>query len=461
VLAFLLRRLLYAAGTIVLTAFFAYGTMRALRPEQYPGEATLSGLFDDVDRALLHLDFGGACMFPGCPSIKGMWLDGMWADLLLLAGGVAFCNAASSAQLAAQYPTSGGTYVYGRERLGPWWGFAAGWSFVIGKTASCAAMAFTVAAYTVPPAWQRPVAIAAVVVIAAIDIAGVTKTVAVAAVLVTIVLAGLAIVVVSGATAPGHEIAGQAPQGAYGVLQSAGILFFAFAGYARIATLGEEVREPARVIPRAIPIALAVTLVVYAVVAVTLLRVLGPSRLAHASAPLADVVRVALGQGWPVVIGVAAAAGALGSLLSLIAGVGRTSLAMAREGDLPRSLAAVHGRFGTPHVAQLVVTAAVVVLVAIGDLRGAIGFSSFGVLVYYAIANLSAATLDPERPVRRILPIAGLIGCVVLAGSLPWPAIAIGAAIIALGLLGRLVLRRKERLSPSAPPSRPRRSPPP
>jgi peptide/nickel transport system permease protein len=93
VLAFLLRRLLFAAGTLILTAFFAYGTMRVLRPEQYPGQATVADLFADVDRALLHLDFGGACMFAGCPSIKQMWLDGIWADLMLLAGGVAFAVA--------------------------------------------------------------------------------------------------------------------------------------------------------------------------------------------------------------------------------------------------------------------------------------------------------------------------------------------------------------------------------
>jgi peptide/nickel transport system permease protein len=93
VLAFFLRRLLFAAGTLILTAFFAYGTMRILRPEQYPGQATVADLFSDVDRALLHLDFGGACMFAGCPSIKGLWLDGIWVDLMLLAGGVAFAVA--------------------------------------------------------------------------------------------------------------------------------------------------------------------------------------------------------------------------------------------------------------------------------------------------------------------------------------------------------------------------------
>jgi len=100
----------------------------------------------------------------------------------------------------------------------------------------------------------------------------------------------------------------------------------------------------------------------------------------------------------------------------------------------------VHARFGTPHVAQLVVTIAVVLLVAFTDLRAAIGFSSFGVLLYYAIANLSATTLDRDRPARRILPIAGLVGCVVLAFALPWPSIAVGAGVLVLGLLIRLVV---------------------
>ena len=381
---------------------------------------------------------------------------GPWLLLgLAIAAFVAYANATASARLAARHPVSGGTYAYGRERLGAWWGFAAGWSFVIGKTASCAAMAFTVAAYTVPPAWQRPVAVAAVLIVSLVDFFGVTKTVVAAAVLVAIVLATLVLVVGSGATALVHPLAGAAPAGPYGVLQSAGILFFAFAGYARIATLGEEVRDPARTIPRAIPLALAITLVVYAALAVVLLRDLGAPALARSSAPLADVVRATLGGGWPLVVGVGAVAGALGSLLSLIAGIGRTSLAMARSGDLPRPLARVHGRFGTPHIAQLVVTIAVVLLLALGDLRGAIGFSSFGVLLYYAIANLSAMTLDPERRGRRILPVAGLVGCVVLALTLPWPSIAIGAGVLAVGLLARLVVV-SVRASRSRPPRSPR-----
>jgi APA family basic amino acid/polyamine antiporter len=151
------------------------------------------------------------------------------------------------------------------------------------------------------------------------------------------------------------------------VLQAAGLLFFAFAGYARIATLGEEVRDPARNIPRAIPVALGVTLIVYAAVAV---GVLG-GRLATATAPLADAVDAAGLPQFVVVVRVCAAIPALGSLLALILDVSRTSLAMTRDRHLPHVLAAVHPRFHVPHRAELAVGA---IVAATTDLRGAIGF---------------------------------------------------------------------------------------
>ena len=180
------------------------------------------------------------------------------------------------------------------------------------------------------------------------------------------------------------------PHGAYGVLQSAGLLFFAFAGYARIATLGEEVRDPARVIPRAIVVALLGAVVVYAVVGVAVLYALGPEATAASTQPVADAA-AAGGRDWALpVVRVGAALASAGALLALVAGLGRTSLAMAREGDLPRWLDAVHPRFQVPHRAELTVAAVVVVLVLLVDLRGAIGFSSFGVLLYYFVANAAA-----------------------------------------------------------------------
>ncbi|MFF4425418.1 APC family permease [Streptomyces sp. NPDC001549] len=352
-----------------------------------------------------------------------------------VAGLVAYCNAHSSARLAARYPASGGTYVYGRERLGPFWGYLAGWGFVIGKTASCAAMALTVGAY-LWPGQQHAVAVAAVVALTASSYGGVQKSARIARLIVAAVLSVLAGVVVvclsSGAADPGRL--GGSDRGVFGLLQGAGLLFFAFAGYARITTLGEEVRDPERTIPRAVPIALGIALLVYAAVAVAALSVLGAEGLAQSSAPLADAVRAAGRPGLAPVVRVGAALAALGSLLALVLGVSRTVLAMARDGHLPRALAAVHPRHQVPHHAELAVGAVVAVLAATADLRGAIGFSSFGVLAYYAIANASAWTLDSAVKDRAVA-VAGLSGCVVLACALPLASVAWGAAVLAVGVL--------------------------
>ncbi|MFF3788018.1 APC family permease [Streptomyces sp. NPDC001933] len=355
---------------------------------------------------------------------------------LALAAVVAYCNATSSARLAALYPQSGGTYVYGRERLGDFWGYLAGWAFVVGKTASCAAMALTVGAY-LWPGQAHAVAVAAVVALTAVNYAGVQKSALLTRVIVAVVLAVLASVAVTALTSAGADasrldIGTDATVG--GALQAAGLLFFAFAGYARIATLGEEVRDPARTIPRAIPIALGITLAVYAVVAIAVLTVLGPAGLADATAPLSDAARAA-GADWLVsVVRVGGAVAALGSLLALILGVSRTTLAMARDRHLPHALSAVHPRFGVPHRAELAVGAVVALLAATTDVRGAIGFSSFGVLAYYAVANASAWTLTEEegRP-NRLVPVIGLAGCTLLAFALPLSTVISGTAVLILG----------------------------
>ncbi|MFB6839366.1 APC family permease [Streptomyces sp. NPDC056361] len=360
----------------------------------------------------------------------------LWA--LGVAAVVAYANAMASARLAARYPASGGTYVYGRERLGSFWGYLAGWAFVVGKTASCAAMALTVGAY-VWPEQAHAVAVAAVVALTAVNYGGVQKSALVTRTVVAVVLAVLAAVVAVSLGAGGASratLGGELDAG--GVLQAAGLLFFAFAGYARIATLGEEVRDPARTIPRAVPVALGIALAVYGLVAVSVLTVLGPAALAHSPAPLADAARAA-GAGWLVpAVTVGAAVAALGSLLSLILGVSRTTLAMARDGYLPAALTAVHPRFHVPHRAEVAVGAVVAVVAATADVRGAIGFSSFGVLVYYAIANASAWTLGGRN---RPLAALGLAGCGALAFALPLGSVLAGSGVVAVGVVAWAVSR--------------------
>jgi APA family basic amino acid/polyamine antiporter len=412
-----------------------------------PGLARRLGLLDATVLGLGAMI--GAGIFAVMPAAARAAGGGLLVGLAIAAV-VAFCNATASAQLAARYPSSGGSYLYGRERLGEWPGFLAGWSFVIGKTASCAAMALTFAAYAVPAAWQRPVAALAVVALATVGCLGVTRTARLARVIITVVLAVIALVLVAGLVAGGPvaagAVAGIVDTTPYGVLQSAGLLFFAFAGYARIATMGEEVRDPARTIPRAILLALGGALVVYALVAVTLLGVLGEARLAGSTAPLADVVRDA-GWAWAVpVVGIGAAAACLGALLALLAGIGRTSLAMAREGDLPRSLAVVHPRYRVPQRAEIAVAVVVVALVLTVDLRGVVGFSSFGVLLYYVVANAAAFTQErADRRYPRWLQVLGVVGCLVLVATLPGASIAVGAGVLLVGVVGRAVVLARRR----------------
>jgi len=354
---------------------------------------------------------------------------------LAIAGAVAYCNAAASARLAARYPESGGTYAYGRHRLGPFWGYLAGFGFVAGKLASCAAMALTFGSYVAPGA-ARPLAAAAVLALGAVNLLGVTKTVALTRMIVAVVVVVLVVVVVAcwgGGTASLDRIGPLDAASPLDVLRSAGLLFFAFAGYARIATLGEEVREPERTIPRAIPLALGVTLVLYAAVGVAALAAVGPDALAASDAPLRTAVEAGSFDAIAPLVVAGAAVASLGVLLSLLAGVSRTVFAMASNGDLPRPLAAVHPRRRVPHRAEAVIALVVAAAVAAGlDLGAAIGFSSFCVLAYYAIANASALTLRAGAAADA-LAVAGLAGCLVLAATLPVRSVVAGAAVLAAG----------------------------
>ncbi|MFL6190569.1 MAG: APC family permease [Actinomycetes bacterium] len=353
---------------------------------------------------------------------------------LVLAGLVAYANASSSAALAAVYPESGGAYVYGRRRLGPFWGFLAGWAFVAGKLASCAAMALTFGSY-VAPGLARPVALGGLAAVTVANYLGVARTAAATRVVVAVVLAALAAAVagmlLGGQADPGNLTSAEAWPGGHGVLQAAGLLFFAFAGYARVATLGEEVADPARTIPRAVHLALGIVLAVYAVVAAAALLAVGPAALAASAAPLADAVAAGRLAGLEPVVRLGAAVASLGVLLSLQAGLSRTGFAMAANHDLPSTLAAVHPRYRVPHRAELAVAGLVAVALLAVDLRGAIGFSSTLVLVYYALANAAAWTLGPGG--RRWRAGAGLAGCLLLAASLPAASVLAGGAVLGAG----------------------------
>jgi len=371
---------------------------------------------------------------------------GSWMILsLLIAGVIALCNATSSAQLAAHHPESGGTYVYGRERLSPFWGHVAGWGFIVGKTASCAAMALTAGNY-VWPERSHSIATVAVVLIAVINLGGLSRTALVTRLVLAVTAATLIVVVASSTVLePSVQQANTSlDTNVYGILQAAGLMFFAFAGYARIATFGEEVIEPERTIPWAIPRALGAVLALYLVIALVVLISAPTSVISALVAPLSFIVESSAlsGMSWLVAIGAGIAC--FGVLLNLIPGVARTTLALARRHELPAWFSVVSEQRGLPIRAELTVVVVVIVLIHTVSLTSALSLSGVAVLTYYAITNASALRLTAtERLWPRWIAWLGLVGCVVLALALPWRVLVSGSAVLVIGIAARGVTARR------------------
>lgn len=291
-------------------------------------------------------------------------------------------------------------------------------------------MAMTLGSYAAP-GHERPIAVLAVGALTLVNYFGIRKTALATYAIVAVVLAALATVLVAigfGEAASASRLWPLVGASPAGILQAAGFCFFAFAGYARIATLGEEVRNPERTIPRAISISLAMAFCIYLLVAIAALAGAGAAELANASAPLSAAVEKGNLAFLSPVVRAGAAVASAGVLLSLIAGLGRTIFAMSRNSDLPSYFSVIHPRHRVPHRAEIAVGVVVTAVVALADLRQAMGFSSFTVLTYYAIANASAWTLG-----MRWVPLIGLLGCVVLAFTLPLASVTSGALVLATG----------------------------
>lgn len=365
---------------------------------------------------------------------------------LLLAGAAAAANALSSAQLAAAYPRSGGTYEYGYRVLSPALGFAAGWLFLASKITAAGTVALGLAGYLealLPGLPPRAAAVGAVVVFTALNYYGVQRSSRANLVIVAVSVGALLLFVIAGI--PSFRMTNLrpfAPAGWEGTLRAAALLFFAYTGYARIATLGEEVREPQRTIPRAIEITIGGVLVLYLGVALIAAGAVGTDALARTAAPLEAAAR-SFGASW---VRTAVAAGGvaamLGVILSQLLGLSRMVFAMARRGDLPRGLEAVHPRHGVPGRAVLAVGAAAAVVAATGTLAGVAATASFTILLYYGIANLAALRMPREAKLfSDAVPAFGLAACALLAFSLSPRIILTSLALLAAGFLLRRVAR--------------------
>lgn len=366
---------------------------------------------------------------------------------LLIAGAVASANALSSAQLAAAYPRAGGTYEYGYRVLRPWAGFTAGWMFLASKITAAGAVALGLAGYVeplLPAVPPRILSVGAIVIFTALNSFGVRKSSrANLAILVISVGTLLLFVALGGPAFDMGNLRPFAPAGIRGVLESAAILFFAYTGYARIATLGEEVIEPSRTIPRAILLTIGGALMLYSVVGVVAVGAVGAPALAATAAPL-RVAGAATGVGWlPTVLSLGGVTAMLGVILSQLLGLSRMTFAMARRRDLPIWLAAVHPRHGVPVRAGLLVGAVAALIAATGTLSHVARTASFTILVYYGIANWAALRMPRAlRLYPRIVPLAGLVSCIVLALAIELRTVLLGLIVLLIGFAFRPLFRR-------------------
>ena len=362
---------------------------------------------------------------------------------IAVAGLVALCNGMSSAQLAANHPVSGGTYEYGHRWLTPSLGFVAGWMFLCAKSASAATAALGFALYLAPD-HSLPIALATVGAVTALTLTGMQRSNMVNTLIVAAVLLSLIAFIAFGAPAiSNHSDRWQTEwdtENLSSLLPASALMFVAFTGYGRVATLGEEVAEPRRTIPRAIIATLVITTLLYIGVAWIALANAG-----HDFDSLTAIAEKFSGPTLGKVLTVGATIAMISVLLNLVLGISRVVLAMGRRKDLPGATANIRESTGVPVIATIVVGIFIAGLACLGDFKLTWSFSAFTVLVYYATTNLCAIRLKPEE---RLYPVwisyAGLIACLLLACFVEWRVMLAGLGLIGAGLAWKALFNRAE-----------------
>ena len=357
---------------------------------------------------------------------------------IAIAGAVASLNARSMRQLSKVFPSAGGAYAFGTKYLSSSWGFLAGIAFILGKVGSVAAISLAAASYIFPSA-KVEVAFASLALMTGINLLGINRTALGALVLSVPTIALLLLVGISGFQAVAVE--SQSQSSLTGVLPASALIFFAFAGYARVATLGPEVKNPSVNIPKAITLSLVFVLALYFLVANALQAQLGTA-LQFSIAPIQDFAAISLPWLPGELVVMVAASACLGSLLSLLAGISRTAEAMAKDRELPGFIGLRSKRFNSPWVADLLILGIATALLVSGEITWTIGISSFAVLVYYAIANFAAfRQLSPKQPVARSLALIGAALCLAVGFFVPFESLLVAmlALVVAMGFRAGLI----------------------
>lgn len=388
-------------------------------------------------------------------------LAGEWAVLsVAIAAGLAVCNGLSSAQLAASHPVSGGAYEYGYRFLNPTLGFNAGWMFLVAKGASAATAALALGECVrliVPGADAvdtRVFAGAAIAVLTGLVLSGVRRSVRVNAVIVGLVLLSLGAFAATAFVHSTTSFSFRAETFSYShVFHAAALSFVAYTGYGRVATMGEEIRDPARNIPRAVIATLVTTLVTYLVITLAIVALVAPAPNLN-SADAAGSLDQLLSDGQTnstaaAIVRAGAMIAMLGVLLNLILGLSRVALAMARRNDLPKFFSVISQNNDSPHRAVILVAVMITALAMNGDLLRTWSISAFTVLIYYATANLCALRQPAEeRRYSRLVSMAGFCGCLGLIPFLSPKTMVTGAGFMVAGFAVKLIasIRQKKTL---------------
>ena len=386
----------------------------------------------------------------------GVSIAGIWAMLAIaLASLVAICNGLSSAQLAANHPVSGGTYEYGHRWCSARIGFVAGWMFLFAKSASAAAAALGFSGYLLhllgvsDRLWLARAALSVVGFVTAVTLVGIRRSSLANTLIVSVTLIALAFFVVAGMP---NAWAGVWQSEAANSIETSGwlsdfsmkdllhvtaLMFVAYTGYGRIATLGEEIESPRRNIPRAIIVTLLVSMLLY--VSVGFVVVFAGRHAVTGSTATAPLQAIANGFSFPgagTVLAIGATTAMLGVLLNLILGLSRVLLAMGRRSEMPTWTALINEKAGVPWVATLIVAAIISGIVLIGDIKIAWSFSAFAVLIYYSITNLCVLRMDPSERIFPVWPAwIGLASCLFLAFWVQPYIWGNGLALLAIGLM--------------------------
>src|SRR5690554_1842117 len=366
---------------------------------------------------------------------------------LLIAGVVATFNALSSAQLASKYPQSGGTYEYGYILINPALGFSAGWMFLISKLSAAGVVAIGFGSYfhqLILEVSPITFSVMAVVLLTSANYYGVKKAGALNLIIVSVTVLSLFYLIYSGIPeVKSANFKPFAPFGLTGIAEAAALLFFAFTGYGRIATLAEEVANPKKTIPKAIIITIVSAILLYVAIAVVAIGVIGANAMASSKSPLQVVADVLATPGISSVITIGASTAMLGVLLSQILGISRMMLAMGRRRDLPPVFQKIHHRYRVPHIGILITGIIILLLTLLGSFEFIVRAATFTILLYYSIANISALKQPKsDRLYGKVVPVLGLIGCLAMSVSLPLNVIISGVGLLLIGFVIRFVFHK-------------------